>query len=237
MNTMKHAGVSEALLSLKKQGDDTWLITVQDEGIGFDLHAVDYRPSGEHFGLFSIQERMEAMAGWCTVESLPGIGTKVELGLTESPHDVTPQRTTGTNAVDQDLNLQAGAARWRVLLVDDHAMVRQGLRGLLETYDELEVVGEAEDGEQAVEDARRLHPDVILMDINLPRLNGIHATRRIKEHDPQTIVIGLSVHASAQAIDALLAAGAVAILSKELAADDLHRTITQFLRDPPAAFG
>ncbi|MBD0316500.1 MAG: PAS domain S-box protein [Nitrospiraceae bacterium] len=234
MNTMKHAGVSQARVSLNKRGDDTWLITVQDEGIGFDVDAVDYRPSGEHFGLFSIQERMEAMAGWCIVESLPGTGTKVELGLTESPDAVTPERTTG-NVVDEDWNLRVvGRSRWHVLLVDDHVMVRQGLRSLLETYDDLDVVAEAGDGEQAVEYALRFRPDVILMDINLPRLNGIQATRRIKTHYPETVVIGLSVHASAQAIDALLAAGAAAMVSKELAADDLRRTITQLLREPPA---
>jgi DNA-binding NarL/FixJ family response regulator len=101
---------------------------------------------------------------------------------------------------------------------------------VLETYHDLEVVAEAADGEQAVDYATRYHPDVVLIDINLPRLNGIHATRRIKQDTQNIVVIGLSVHASPQAIDALLAAGAAAILSKELAADDLYRTIVQFLR-------
>ena len=76
-----------------------------------------------------------------------------------------------------------------------HALVRQGLRTLLESYDV----------EQAVGYAGRYHQDVILMDINLPRLNGIHATRRIKEDDPKSVEIGLSVHASTRAVDALLA--------------------------------
>ena len=75
-----------------------------------------------------------------------------------------------------------------MLLVDDHAMVRQGLRSILETYEDLEIVGEAEDGEEAVNDAIRLHPDVVLMDVNLPRLSGIHATQRIKQDAPDIVI-------------------------------------------------
>ncbi len=229
MNTMKHAGVSQAVVSLDKQGGDTWLLTVQDQGVGFDVGAVDYRPSGEHFGLFSIQERMEAMSGWCLIDSVPGRGTKVELGLAEAPQAATPLPGLAPKIPQPEPHLPA-PSRWRVLLVDDHAMVRQGLRSLLETYHDLEVVAEAADGEQAVHYATRYRPDVVLIDLNLPRLNGIHATRRIKQHTKDIVVIGLSVHASPQAIEALLAAGAAAILSKELAADDLYRTIVQLLR-------
>jgi signal transduction histidine kinase/CheY-like chemotaxis protein len=229
MNTMKHAGVSQAVVSLSKPGSDTWLLTVQDQGVGFDVGAVDYRPSGEHFGLFSIQERMEAMAGWCLIDSVPGRGTKVELGLAEAPQAAKPPPGPAPKSPEPEPHLPA-PSRWRVLLVDDHAMVRQGLRSLLETYPDLEVVAEAADGEQAVDYATRFHPDVVLIDVNLPRLNGIHATQRIKQATQNIIVIGLSVHPSPQAIDALLAAGAAAILSKELAADDLYRTIVRFLR-------
>jgi DNA-binding NarL/FixJ family response regulator len=123
-------------------------------------------------------------------------------------------------------------SRWRVLLVDDHAMVRQGLRSILETYPDLEVVAEASDGEEAVESAITHKPDVVVMDINLPRLNGIDATRRIKKEAPNTVVIGLSVHYSSQTNAAVIEAGASAVLSKEQATEDLYRTITRFLKDP-----
>jgi DNA-binding NarL/FixJ family response regulator len=119
-----------------------------------------------------------------------------------------------------------------VLLVDDHAMVRQGLRSILETYPELEVVAEAADGIEAVESAISKQPDVVVMDINLPRLNGIDATRRIKKDAPATVVIGLSVHYSSQTHAALIDAGASALLSKEQATEDLYRTITRFLQLP-----
>ena len=141
-NVVKHAGVSSAVVTVNKQDRDTWLIAVQDSGAGFDLNAVQYLPSGEHFGLFSIQERMEAMSGWCRIHSRPGEGTTVELGLAAIPPDAsrTPH-VSGTAVGVADPPRAAVPSRWRVLLVDDHAMVRQGLRSILETYSDLEIIG------------------------------------------------------------------------------------------------
>jgi len=116
--------------------------------------------------------------------------------------------------------------------VDDHAMVRQGLRSILETYPDLEVVAEASDGVEAVESATNNQPDVVVMDINLPRLSGIDATRRIKKDAPNALIIGLSVQYSSQTHAAVIDAGASAFLSKEQATEDLYRTITRFLKDP-----
>jgi len=232
-NVVKHAGVSAASVTIKKQDRDTWLLTVADSGTGFDINAVHYQPSGEHFGLFSIQERMEAMSGWCRIDSAVGKGTTVELGLVAIPSDAKPKPH-----FSRKVSRSAGrmrpieASRWRVLLVDDHAMVRQGLRSMLETYPDLEVVAEASDGIEAVESAINTQPDVVVMDINLPRLNGIDATRRIKKDAPNTLVVGLSVHYSAQTHAAVIEAGAAAFLSKEQATEDLYRTITRFLNDP-----
>jgi len=93
-------------------------------------------------------------------------------------------------------------------------------------------VAEASDGEGAVESAISHKPAVVVMDINLPRLNGIDATRRIKKEAPDTVVIGLSVHYSSQTYAAVIEAGASAVLSKEQATEDLYRTITRFLKDP-----
>lgn len=109
-------------------------------------------------------------------------------------------------------------------------MVRQGLRSILDTYRDLEVVAEASDGEEAVSLAARLRPAVMVMDINLPRLNGIEATRRVKARWPDTVVIGITVHRSPQTADAFLAAGGEALLSKEEAADDLYQLIMTFTR-------
>jgi PAS domain S-box-containing protein len=232
-NVAKHSGVSAASVTLQKQDLDTWLLTVQDRGQGFDINAVHYQPSGEHFGLFSIQERMEALSGWCRIDSVPGEGTTVELGLAVVPSDAKPKpHVSRTAPRSSGVMRPVKASRWRVLLVDDHAMVRQGLRSILETYPDLEVVAEAADGIEAVESALSKQPDVVVMDINLPRLNGIDATRRIKKDAPGTVVIGLSVHYSSQTHAAVIDAGASALLSKEQATEDLYRTISRFLKDP-----
>jgi DNA-binding NarL/FixJ family response regulator len=93
-----------------------------------------------------------------------------------------------------------------VLLVDDHSLVRRGFRRMLEDESDIEVVGEASDGEEAIKLARELHPSVIVMDCALPRINGLDATRKIIEHSPNTAVLMLSMHSEntwiRQAVDA-----------------------------------
>jgi PAS domain S-box-containing protein len=229
-NVVRHSGIPKAVVSVDRQDSNTWLITVKDGGVGFDISTVHHTVSGEHFGLFSIQERMEAMSGWCRIDSTPGRGTKVELGLHVSPRNVTPTSSVSA-AVTRipEAKKPTQRSRWRVLLVDDHAMVRQGLRSILETYPDLEVIAEAADGLEAVEHAARHQPDVVVMDINLPKMNGIDATRRIKRDAPNTLVIGLSVQYSSQTFRAVLEAGGASLLSKEQATEDLYRTIIRFL--------
>jgi CheY-like chemotaxis protein len=232
-NVVKHAGVSAATVTINKHDRDTWLLTVRDAGEGFDINAVHYEPSGEHFGLFSIQERMEAMSGWCRIESAIGSGTTVELGLAAIPSDAKPTPHFSRRASRQPTVMRlTEPSRWRVLIVDDHAMVRQGLRSILETYPDLEVIGEAANGIEAVESSVNSQPDVVVMDINLPGLNGIDATTRIKKEAPNTIIIGLSVQFSSQTEEALMEAGASALLSKEQANEELYRTIIRFMKDP-----
>jgi DNA-binding NarL/FixJ family response regulator len=117
----------------------------------------------------------------------------------------------------------------RVLLVEDHTIVRQGLRRLLEERG-VEVVGEAEDGRKGLEMARELKPDVVVMDISMPRLGGIEATRRISKEAPGIKVIILTIHFDESYIFKALDAGAVAYLVKETASEDLHEAIETVLK-------
>ena len=231
LNVVKHAQVSEAVISFERRESGEWITTVEDHGIGFDASMMQHRSPDEHFGLFSIQERMEAMSGWCRIHSIPGRGTRVELGLALNGDErERPEESTALMPDTTDLSRTGKpGSRWRLLLVDDHAMVRQGLRSILETYTDLDIVAEAVDGEEAVSLAHRHQPDVVLMDINLPRLNGIEATRRIKQAWPHITVIGLSVQSSPQTVEALTSAGGVTLLSKEQATEDLYRTIKSFV--------
>ena len=120
----------------------------------------------------------------------------------------------------------------QVLLVDDHAMIRQGLRAVLEAYEDLHVVAEAKDGAEAVALVGSLHPRVVVMDINMPRMNGIEATTHIKARWPETTVIGISVNIGDGNSDAMKRAGAATVLPKAKAVDQLHDVIIQEVGGP-----
>ena len=112
-----------------------------------------------------------------------------------------------------------------VLLVEDQTMVRQGLRSALESYPNIEVVGEAADGETAINKAAKLQPAVVVVDINLPKMDGITATRVIKSQQPEMIVLGLSVDPKDYEIYAMKKAGAFEVLKKDEAVNDLYAAI------------
>jgi len=104
----------------------------------------------------------------------------------------------------------------RIVIADDHAVVRQGTRSLLEREHDLEVVGEAGDGEEAVRLIEDLRPDVAIVDIAMPKLNGIEVTRRIKPNCPSTAVLILSAYDNDEYVFALLEAGAAGYLLKDV---------------------
>ena len=109
----------------------------------------------------------------------------------------------------------------RVLLVDDHPSVRLTLRNHLESYPNLELVGEASNGEEAVRLVGELSPSVVVMDIKMPKLNGIEATMRIKTSYPHVVIVGLSVSATEAHRQAMTAAGATTLISKYTAVEQL----------------
>jgi two-component system, NarL family, response regulator NreC len=113
----------------------------------------------------------------------------------------------------------------RVLLADDHQIVRDGLRALIEQRSDMEVVAEAETGRSAVQLARKHLPDVVVMDITMPDLNGIDATRQILEEVPQARVIALSMHSDRHYVDGMLRAGVTGYLLKDCASEELIECI------------
>lgn len=113
----------------------------------------------------------------------------------------------------------------KLVLADDHAVVRSGLRMLLQAQPDMEIVGEAESGTQALAQVRQLKPDVILMDIQMPGMSGIEATRQIKEAFADTAVLALTMHEDDQYFFEMLQAGASGYLPKRAAPDELVRAI------------
>ena len=223
INASKHAGTGKATVRLERR-DENLHVTVSDEGKGFDRTAVTQGaaeiPSGgisSKFGLFSIQERMRALGGSFVIQSAMGLGTTATLIL-----------PLANNVEDKERDSQKkGRSMVQVLLVDDHAMVRQGLRSVLDAYDDLHVVAEARDGAEAVQLVSEFHPRVVVMDINMPRMNGIDATTHIKNQWPETTVIGISVNTDNDNSDAMKRAGAAIVLPKDTAVDQLHDAIVQ----------
>ncbi len=119
--------------------------------------------------------------------------------------------------------------RCRILLVDDHAAVRVALRNLLNAYDDLEVIGEAEDGAQAIELTQASRPDVVILDLSLPRMNGLAVASEIRKIEPGARILGLCAIQDPYTTEAFLKAGALAVISKERI-DDLHPTIQRACR-------
>jgi DNA-binding NarL/FixJ family response regulator len=117
-----------------------------------------------------------------------------------------------------------------VLLADDHTVVRQGLRALLKAEEDMEVIGEAENGRQAVNLVKKSPPDVVLMDVAMPLMNGLEATRQILKSSPTTKVLVLTSYGDDDCIEQLMRAGAAGYLIKQTAANDLLKAIREVQR-------
>lgn len=118
----------------------------------------------------------------------------------------------------------------RVLIVDDHTIVRKGIRALLAEIAGIEVVGEADNGQEAIAQAKTLHPDVILMDLAMPKMDGIEATRQIKASQPESRILVMTSFAADDKVFPAIKAGALGYLLKESAPEDLVQAIHQIHR-------
>jgi PAS domain S-box-containing protein len=206
-NVVKHARVPSARIGLTALDGAGLRITVSDQGNGFDPKALPVAGPEGGFGLFSIRERLQTFGGRLELESAVRKGSRFTI--------IIPQVVAG----------RAVGGRIRLMLADDHAAIREGLARLLGKEHDIEVVGQASDGEGAVDLALRLEPDVILMDIEMPSVDGVEATRRILPHRPHTKILGFSMHTEGELTQALLDAGAVGFLSKSSSLEELTKAI------------
>ena len=225
-NVVKHARVKEARLVLALRNGCLG-VSVSDEGAGFDLSVLNATTAGG-LGLLSLRERAGYMGGSLQVESAPGRGSRFTVMV---PLQAAGSDRSGPPAIDCRLGKQPSsspqtqALETRVLFVDDHQVIRQGLKKLMSGHPSIQVVGEAANGREALELTRRHKPDVVVMDVSMPEMDGLEATRRIKADLPGVRIIGLSMHDDEHLAHAIRQAGAETLVSKTASASDLLKAI------------
>ncbi|HKY31030.1 MAG TPA: response regulator [Candidatus Polarisedimenticolia bacterium] len=236
MNVVKHARAGSAAVSLLPAGDSQAVLAVEDDGIG--MSSLPGAPASEGLGLFSIQERLGMLGGRLEIARRAEGGTRVRLVVPLGEHGAA-QEASGREATylsGAPLPSIGSSHAIRVLIVDDHEMVRQGFGALLSGAAGIKVVGEAANGAEAIVMAQRLHPDVILMDVNMPVMDGVEASRHITARWPDILIIGLSMHAGEDMLESMHQAGAAAYVTKDKASSTLCEVVrTEFRRRHPSS--
>lgn len=190
--------------------------------------------SGRGFGLFSVRERLELFGGKLEIQSAPGRGCRIFASVPLARQPAAPAESGSRteewpNPSDPaPTPSQNPNKKIRVLLADDHAILRQGIGNMLRNEPDIDVGGEVGDGREAVRLAVKLLPDVVLMDMSMPNLNGEQATRILHKDHPQICVIGLSMFEEAERAQAIVEAGAVCYLSKSDAGESLIATVRKY---------
>ena len=228
-NSFKHADVAEARVQLLRTSEDWLTITVEDHGKGVDLTELQKRNQDQvTFGLFSIQQRLVHLGGSMEIEAAPGQGMRITLVApvrVELHSGMEPDSAERVSSIAEPAAVRLGGGVIRVLIVDDHKIMRQGLVGLMKMESDIQVVGEAENGSQAIELVETTNPDVVIMDVNLGEVTGMQITKIILARKPNLKVIGLSMHEGSDIANAMLKAGALAYLTKSVASSELVATI------------
>lgn len=231
-NAVKHAHVDHVNLAVTVDRDDELCIAVTDEGVGFDPSSLGNRmkAGAVGWGLFSIRERLALLGGRFEIDSAPGRGTRFRLIAPRTPRSDSKSAPGPQTLMGIDLSSGASAHTetdaLRILIVDDHAAVREVYRGMLQQHSELCVVGEATNGLEAIAQAQALRPDVVLMDISMPYMDGIEATQRIRAELSAIQILGLSMQPRTQEPHAIEQAGAAGFFVK---GTDTQRLINHLL--------
>ncbi len=235
-NVVKHAQVKEAHVHLSHTVGGRIQIVVSDSGVGFDPVAARAREgTAGGFGLFNLRERLESLGGNLEIDSAPGSGTRIAIvGPTPARPRFEPQpREPAAPQARGRRQAGAGRRRIRVLLVDDHAVVRDGLIRAFRHDRRFDVVGQAGDGDEAIEAARALRPDVVLMDVAMRRMDGVEATRLLKIELPDVKVIGLSMFDDDVHAAEMRGAGAVGYILKTAPTATIAEAIHEYAGGQP----
>lgn len=242
-NVVLHAEARSVKISSSIPETGIIQLSIEDDGKGFDvasLQASRARNESGRFGLLEIRERLHHIGGDLQISSVPGKGTHVTLQLPAKLRMPAPEPRPLSNVAKANpppryIGPASANNRARVVVADDHPLFREGLIGVLNQEEFLQVVGVASDGEEAIALARELKPDVLIVDITMPKLNGLQVTEILAQELPETRIVGLSMHDRADMAAAIKAAGAVAYLSKGGASETLIALLRTLVNRTPAA--
>lgn len=192
-------------------------------------------------GIQGMKERIRQLGGALEITSKPNHGTQVTaiLPLTHTQTSSIAElggsiAVSSASRTAESSNPERNVSRKQILIADDHEMLRRGLRAMLEKEQEWEVCGEAVDGQDAVDKINTLRPDLVILDINMPVLNGLAAVRQISRSSPQTKILVFTVHDSDQTAKEIQASGAHRYLVKSDASDNLLRVVRELLEGDKA---
>jgi PAS domain S-box-containing protein len=230
-NSIKHSGVGEALVEAKNRGARL-AISVADKGRGcIESEVREKQRHGSAFGLFKIEERIQFLGGEFEIDAAPGKGCRITLSLPKTSEEdrkngLSSENTQTTAQLSDLSGAPAGRdKKIRILLADDHTAIREAMANLFENKEAFELVGQAANGAEAVRLAEKTRPDVVLMDVSMPGMDGVEATVRIGRMSPKTRVIGLSMHEDDATREKMLSAGAAAYHYKAAPLKSLIETI------------
>ena len=238
-NVHRYAESPKAIVRMDVTGEEIKL-EIQDFGKGVQSSRAS-SPNGSvarlGVGIQGMTERMRQLGGKLEITSSPNKGTLVLATIPLSSLAAMPAQSA-TVLVSAPLNSTSDLAgpaantlRKRILIADDHEMLRRGMRNTLQTELDLEICGEAVDGQDAVEKVKELRPDLVILDINMPALNGLVALRQILRLRPQTKILVFSVHDSDQTVKEVHAAGAHGFISKGKDSQDLLKVVREILNE------
>jgi len=239
-NVQRYSESPRAYVRLKRLSSDEIQVQIGDFGKGMHpatLNTSTHTAAPLGVGIQGMRERMRQLGGKLEITSRLKHGTLVTATLPMVHPQANPSaesitNTTVESATNRGTDTPApgrDTPRKQILIADDHEMLRRGIRNALEDRQDWQICGEAVDGQEAVNKVNTLRPDLVILDINMPVLNGLAAVRQILRNRPQTKIVIFTVHDSEQTIKEIHAAGAHAYVSKNDASDALLRVVEDLL--------
>jgi PAS domain S-box-containing protein len=236
-NVHRYSGSRTAGVQVKATPEKRIEVKVKDFGKGISpgmLNASTGAVAPIGVGIQGMKERIRQLAGKLEITSRVNRGTVVTATIpvpaSDAPAASEPAAPQADHAAESTARKQRGS-RNKILIADDHELLRRGIRAMFETETEWEICGEAINGQDAVDKARGLRPDLVVLDINMPVLNGLAAVRQILRSSPGTKILVFTIHDSDQTATEVKEAGAHGYVSKKNAGADLLRVARDLLKD------